>query len=84
MASRPNMGQRPDYLFYIGDRDHSSTALLVLCAPPLLLGLVQDDQDLALLERKILGVTPGEIIKSPHILQILVAGATDGLDRASG
>lgn len=83
MASRPSVRQWPDYLFYVGDRDHSNTALLALCAPPLLLRLVQDNQDLALLERKILSVTAGEVIKSPHILQILIAEAANGLNRAA-
>lgn len=84
MANRPSVRQRPNYLFYIGDGNHSNTALLALCAPPLLLRLVQNDQDLALLERKILCITASEVIKSPHVLQILIAGATDGLNRAAG
>lgn len=84
MANRPSVRQRPDYLFYVGDRDHSNTALLVFCTPPLLLRLVQDNQDLTLLERKILGVTSSEVIKRPHILQILIAEDTDGLNMAAG
>lgn len=73
------MRRRSYQFLHVGHRDHPNAALFAFGTPPLLLRLLQDDEDLPLLEGKVLCVTAGEVVKSPHILQILLR-APDRLD----
>lgn len=68
-------------LLHIGHWDHAHTTLLAFGAPPLILWLVQNDQDLPLLEGQVLVVVAREVVQRAYIFQVLL-GASNLLQRA--
>lgn len=56
------MRQRSNQFLHIGHGDHPDASFFILGAPPLLLWLLENDEDLPLLEGKVLCVAAGEVV----------------------
>lgn len=62
MGRLARVGRRSYHFLNVGHGDHPDTPLFTLGTPPLLLWLLQDDQDLPLLEGKVLCIAASEVV----------------------